>query len=207
MKTFHVKNYEKFQHYKDRNPPWIRFYNATLDDYEFGQLPDASKFHLAAIWLLASRSANKLPYDSAWVARRINATEMVDLDRLAQAGFIIVDQLVQDADQVASIALAKCSPEESRVETEQNRKKEIPSGRDAPLGEVSEAEVFKLGKTVLGKNAGGVITNLKKHLNHDLKATHDLLLQAKAKENPMEWVQAAMRPVNWRDQPEYRGVM
>lgn len=90
--TFSVKNFQRFQHYKDRSPPWIKLYNETLDDYDFSRLPDASKMHLVAIWLLASRSDNKIPYDPAWIARRINATEPVNLEELASAGFIIVEQ-------------------------------------------------------------------------------------------------------------------
>lgn len=91
-KTFHVKNFDKFQHYKDRSPPWIKLYNELLDDYAFGQLDDASKWHLVAIWLLASRSTNKIPLDSGWVSRRINASEPVDLEILETSGFIIADQ-------------------------------------------------------------------------------------------------------------------
>lgn len=90
--TFSVKNFERFQHYKDRSPPWIKLYNELLDDYAFGTLPDATKMHLIAIWLLASRSDNKIPYDAEWVAKRINATEPVDLVTLSKAGFIIVDE-------------------------------------------------------------------------------------------------------------------
>jgi DNA-binding NarL/FixJ family response regulator len=33
---YSVKNFERFQHYKDRSPPWIKLYNELLDDYEFG---------------------------------------------------------------------------------------------------------------------------------------------------------------------------
>lgn len=87
-RTFAVKNFDRFQHYKDRSPPWIKLYNDLLDDYGFGALPDASKFHLIAIWLLASRYNNEIPYDAAWVARRINAASKVDLDGLAESGFI-----------------------------------------------------------------------------------------------------------------------
>jgi hypothetical protein len=108
VKTFSVKNFERFQHYKDRAPPWIKLYNELLDDYEFGRLPDASKMHLIAIWLLASRSDNKIPYDAAWVARRINANTKVDLTLLACSGFIVVDQQVQGVEQDASNALAGC---------------------------------------------------------------------------------------------------
>jgi hypothetical protein len=127
VKTFSVKNFQRFQHYKDRAPPWIKLYNELLDDYEFGRLPDASKMHLIAIWLLASRSDNKIPYDAAWVARRINANTKVDLTLLACAGFIVVDQQVQGVEQDASSTLADCKqdacPEgeerRERVETEE----------------------------------------------------------------------------------------
>lgn len=90
--TFSVKNFERFQHYKDRSPPWIKLYNELLDDYDFGLLPDASKLHLVAIWLLASRSNNKIPLDPTWIAKRISATEPVDLSILKAAGFIEYNQ-------------------------------------------------------------------------------------------------------------------
>lgn len=102
MRNFSVKNFEHFQHYKDRSPPWIKLYNELLDDYKFSALPDASKFHLVAIWLLASRTENKIPYDPAWVGRRISSTSKVDLDGLASAGFLLIDQEVHSTEQVAS---------------------------------------------------------------------------------------------------------
>lgn len=86
---FKVKNYEKFQHYKDRAPPWIKLYNETLENYEFGSLKDSTKGQLIGIWLLASRMDNKLPFDSKWIASKINATDPVDLGALYAAGFIM----------------------------------------------------------------------------------------------------------------------
>ena len=127
MKSFSVKNFERFQHYKDRSPPWIKLYNELLDDYAFGCLQDASKLHLILIWLLASRSDNSLPYDAAWIGKRINATSKVDLDSLAQAGFLLINQGLE---HVASIQLAPCKqsacPEregETETETEEKPKK------------------------------------------------------------------------------------
>lgn len=90
--TFHIKNFDRLQHYKDRSPPWIKLYNGLLDDYAFAHLPDASKAHLLAIGLLASRYSNKIPLDANWIASRINATSPVDLDGLIKSGFIIPDQ-------------------------------------------------------------------------------------------------------------------
>jgi hypothetical protein len=137
--TFSVKNLEKFQHYKDRSPPWIKLYNELLDDYDFGSLPDTAKWHLVAIWLLASRSGNKIPFDSDWVARRINATGTVDLDLLAARGFIVIDQALQTAEHDASAPLAdrkqSACPEregETEAEAEAETETEKDSGAPAP---------------------------------------------------------------------------
>lgn len=108
MITFSVKNFTKFQHYRDRTPPWIKLYNELLDDYEFGRLQDASKLHLIMIWLLASRADNVLPYDPEWVGKRINATEAVNLRVLVDAGFIETNQPLQSVEQSASTTLATC---------------------------------------------------------------------------------------------------
>jgi len=101
---FKVKNFEKFQHYKDRSPPWIKLYNETLENYEFGSLNDATKGQLIGIWLLASRMDNKLPFDPRWIASKINATEPVDLEALYSSGFILEYDESETAEQVATPA-------------------------------------------------------------------------------------------------------
>lgn len=133
MQTFSVKNFEKFQHYKDRSPPWIKLYNELLDDYQFACLQDASKLHLILIWLLASRSDNVLPYDSEWVAKRINATAKVNLAELVSAGFLLMNQPLQKAEQSASKSLAKCLPRDrGEGETEERREEVEVERASAP---------------------------------------------------------------------------
>ena len=132
MEYIQVKNWEDFQHYKDRTPPWIKLYNHLLDDFEFSCLPDASKAHLLSIWLLASRTNNKIPNNPKWIGNKINATEPVDLSVLFECGFIEVisnkNNELQTPEQDASKMLQ--TPEqdaclereerESREEGEQN---------------------------------------------------------------------------------------
>lgn len=115
--TFSVRNFEQFQHYKDRNPVWIKLYNSLLEDYEFGLLPDASKAHLIAIWLLASRFKNLIPLDGKWVAKKINATSTVDLTILKNAGFI---QYNQECSNLLADCYQNAIPEKRR-EREQVR--------------------------------------------------------------------------------------
>ena len=68
MQTLSIKNWEKFQHYKDRNPPSIKLNRDLLRDYEFACLQDASKLLLIELWLLASQLDNKIPNDPKWLS-------------------------------------------------------------------------------------------------------------------------------------------
>jgi len=114
-----VRNWDEFQHYKDRSPPWIKLHRSLLNNYEFQCLQDASKAHLMGIWLLASQLDNKVPADAAWIGQRIAATTPVDLSALIDSGFLVFDGV----EQTASMALAKCSPEtETETETETDKK-------------------------------------------------------------------------------------
>lgn len=115
MRFLRVVNFDKWQHYKNRNPPWIKLYNGLLDNYEFAQLPDATKWHFIASTLLASRSNNKIPDDAAWVARMIGATEPVDIDALVSAGFL---DRYDDASKTLAVRKQVAMPE---GETEQRR--------------------------------------------------------------------------------------
>lgn len=100
-----VKNWEQFQHYADRSPPWIKLHRGILDDYEFSSLPDASKAHLMMIWLLASAKDGRIPSDPAWLSRRLATTETIDLDALVQAGFLMRESASDTRKHVASNVL------------------------------------------------------------------------------------------------------
>jgi 5-methylcytosine-specific restriction endonuclease McrA len=84
-----VKNWEQFQHYKDRRPIWIKMHLALLDDYEFGILPDLVKGHLMLIWLLAASLNNKIPNDKKYLMNRMRISEPIDVDYLIQCGWLL----------------------------------------------------------------------------------------------------------------------
>jgi len=148
--TFSVINYERFQHYKDRNPPWIKFHNSTLDDYALAALPDACKAHLFAIWLLASRHNNIIPADATWVARRINATTKVDLAALADAGFIEFNQSCSDA--LAERKQSDDRETETEGETEGETEKNILIKTPDRFDEFWAAYPRKIGKGAARKS-------------------------------------------------------
>jgi len=112
---FSVKKWEEFQHYKDRNPPWIKLHNQLLDNYEFENLADATKGHLLCIWMLASRTNNKIVYDNSWVKRKIGANSQVDLKKLLDSGFIELQIVEHDASNLL-VSEEKRREEKRRVD-------------------------------------------------------------------------------------------
>lgn len=127
---FSVKSWDSFQHYKDRNPPWIKLHNHLLDNYEFECLPDASKAHLLCIWMLASRTQNKMPMDPQWIKRKIGASSTVDLNILVAGGFIELIQSLPSAEQSASKPLVSEEERRGREEAEKRREESLSGKPD-----------------------------------------------------------------------------
>lgn len=115
-KYFAVKNLEKFQHYRDRNPPWIKLHKTVFTDYEFSCLQDASKLHLILIWLLASQLDNKIPYDPEWLKQQIHIKGKVDLKPLFEKGFLVNSKPLADSEQDATTE-TEAYKEETETET------------------------------------------------------------------------------------------
>jgi hypothetical protein len=127
LERLQVKNWEQFQHYKDRAPPWIKLHKTLLDDREFHRLPDASRALAPCIWLLASESKDgSIAHDPETIAFRLRRSvkEIESAIRpLVSAGFLVVlrdaSLPLAESEQGASkvLALAR-SREESREEAE-----------------------------------------------------------------------------------------
>jgi hypothetical protein len=112
-----VVNWDRFQHYKERTPPWIKLHRSLLDSRQWGALSgDASKL-LAECWLVASESPDGSwegdPEDLAFRLRRPCGVLLTLLQEIAAQG------LIKLARSGASAMLATCTPEtETETETE-----------------------------------------------------------------------------------------
>ena len=114
------KNWESFQHYKDRCPPWIKLHKGLLDDSSFQRLPTASRALAPMLWLIASESKDG-SFDGSVeeLSFRLRQTEeeiREGIEPLISKGFFVVAH-------VASTSLAGCTqvavPEtETETETE-----------------------------------------------------------------------------------------
>lgn len=150
-----VKNFSKFQHYKDRRPLWIKFYGSILDDYAFVQLPDATKAHLMLLWQVAATHGNRIPNDPKYIALATKARSRVNIAALLSAGFLVDADAIEETDDSASNLLADgyrdASPEKNREE-ERERREETTSSVPLPGFDASKLELIALlGSTALAQ--------------------------------------------------------
>ena len=111
-----VKNWTLFQHYKQRNPRWIKLHQSVLDDYEFAKLPDTTKAHLVLIWIFASQHAGKVPDDPSYLRRRLMLHSEPDLETLINQGFLVRNASTMLAGCKQSAGTEKSRIDKSRVE-------------------------------------------------------------------------------------------
>jgi len=127
-----VPNWERFQHYHHRRPPWIRLHRSLLDNYDYFQLPVECRAVAPLLWLLASETDDgSIPSNIMELSFRLRMAEhelVPAIEALVEAGFLERDsETLAPRKQRASNPLAprkqnvtteKSRVEESRVETE-----------------------------------------------------------------------------------------
>ena len=129
------KNWENFQHYRDRNPLWIKLHKNLLDDKTFQRLPVGARALAPMLWLIASESHEGIfNGDIEELAFRLRDTEKniaVSLDTLIKSGLFLV---VQPASTSLADRYQDASPEkrESREETEKEKEEIEPVGFALP---------------------------------------------------------------------------
>lgn len=121
------RNWAKFQHYKDRCPPWIKLHRDLLIDREFMCLPLASKALAPLLWLLASESKDGT-FDGSTeeLAFRLHLPP-TDIEKglkpLIDKGFFIVDStMLAERKQVAIPETETEKEEEKEAEREKTRR-------------------------------------------------------------------------------------
>lgn len=119
-----IVNWERYQHYTKRNPPWIKLYHALLDDIEFMRLPPATRWIAIGLFLLASREENCIPYDLEAIQWRLRLPEPPDLSAIQDAGLIRV--VHNDSTVIASGK--RNGVTEAEAETEEESEKKLHTG-------------------------------------------------------------------------------
>jgi len=116
-----IKNWSKFQHFKDRKPPWVKLYRELLDDIEWHLLePKAAKV-LTTLWLIASEYDGNLP-DNKTLAFRLRLSEKETKDAVSKLGhWLIQDDINTISDRYQDDSLET----ERETETEKETEREV----------------------------------------------------------------------------------
>lgn len=115
-----IKNWSKFQHFKDRRPPWIKLYRDLLDDMQWHQLDPLASKVLVTLWLLASEDKDGCLPDTKTLAWRMRMTEKQILDCISK----LSHWLEHDDSNVISERYQDDLPEtETETETKRETKK------------------------------------------------------------------------------------
>lgn len=121
-----IRNWGKFQHYKKRNPPWIRLYRDLIDSSEWRSLSDPAARLLVELWILASEldPGGRVPFDVTLLAWRTgrastDASIVASLHELVRQGFVSVPKLASPfASTNASANASTSTPQRQSTETE-----------------------------------------------------------------------------------------
>jgi len=85
-----IPNWDRFQHYRDRNPAWIKLYTELQYDEEWLRLSLRLRGILVGLWIEYALSRRVLGASPARLGRKLGDSTVRhrDLERLRDAGFI-----------------------------------------------------------------------------------------------------------------------
>jgi hypothetical protein len=107
-----IPNWRRFQHYKDRQPRWIKVYTELMSDPAFLGLTFAQRGLLITLWLEYARSRRAIRVRAASMSRQLGGrVASAQLEALSDAGFIEItaSNVLAKPEQNASAELLRNS--------------------------------------------------------------------------------------------------
>jgi hypothetical protein len=139
MQYFVIRNWHKFQHYKDRNPPWIKLHYAIFSSQEWVMLDDSSKLLMVVCMLIASQNEGRIPNSPEYVKRVGNVRKKPNFKPLLDCGFLEILQADASAAQAGARAVQADAPQRrgrEEAETDAEGQQEGLNGKYFFRGEV-----------------------------------------------------------------------
>lgn len=199
---FRITNWGQYQHYKDRNPPWVKLHKEMLTSQTWVALDDASKLLAIACILVAAVRDNRIPLNPGYIKRIAYLDQTPDLAPLFDVGFI---EMIADAPQVndsanadASNSLASASnPLASGTERYPQRTENREERKDTMSGKPDDTP------KVNGKEARSLLTYLNEKSGKSfqpVRANLDMIA-ARLKEYPADDLKAMVdrKCAEWRN--------
>lgn len=93
---FSIKKYSSYQHYKTRNPPWIKLYRSILNDYEMRCLSVEARLAYVGLLIIASETDNHIPVDYKFISERLGfIVQESTLTPLINSGFLLASHAIR----------------------------------------------------------------------------------------------------------------
>jgi hypothetical protein len=190
MVYFEVRNFQEFQHYSKRNPPWIRLYYRLLHDREFFRLKDETKFLVIGCYLLASQHENKIPADPEWIAKELSLTTVPDWQAVIDAQFILpiecdASTLLARLTKTCSHSITEVITDNSEVITEILSLPKKPEGSKREQQEVFDfwnAQSATTTHKIFKSQEAAIAKTLKRYGIDDIKCAIGRYSQVRANE-------------------------
>lgn len=120
-----IRNWTKFQHFKDRRPPWVKLYRDILDDLEWHELDPLAAKVLVMLWLIASESDGRIP-DNKTLAFRLRLTEVKTKEIIIKLSHWLEQEDINTISKGYQVDLPERETE-TEIETETKREKNATS--------------------------------------------------------------------------------
>lgn len=125
-----LKNWHEFQHYKDRDPTWVKLHRNIMTSESWVLGTDMSRLVQLASMMLAARYDNKIPYrfDLLKKVTHLDCNESAfkkAIAYLAETNFLEIQEVTEEKTELehsASTTLATRSSEERREEESRGEK-------------------------------------------------------------------------------------
>ena len=122
-----IRNWEKFQHYKDRKPPWIKLHFSLLTSRDWVMLTDSERVLAIACMLVASHSDLEpgcFEADAEYIKRLAYLNTEPDFKPLVQHKFLeIIEADASERKQMLAKATTETEKRQRREEKKNVRKR------------------------------------------------------------------------------------
>lgn len=133
-----IRNWSRFQHFRDRKPPWIKVYRDLLDDIMWHELEPGPAKTLVMLWLIASENDGNLPPVHELAFRLRMKNQEVERHVNALSHWLIQDDITAiSQDDITMISLARSR--ETETETEEETERETETEKSLAQGELERA--------------------------------------------------------------------
>jgi len=119
--TISILKWDEHQHYKKRDPTWIKVYRDTLTSVPWIMGDDGSRLMMMCLMLIAARYQNAIPANPSLISKMAylqmsESSIAKSLEKLVELEFIKIQGLSVNGAGIASALLSTCTSEQSRAE-------------------------------------------------------------------------------------------